>query len=47
MLYIGVPQPILFSGFSGRKGLSGMGKISTLGVLRLRAAKRYVTRYNL
>jgi hypothetical protein len=32
-----VPQQILFSGFGGRKGPSSMGKISTAGVLRLRA----------
>ena len=32
------------TGFGGRKGPSGMGKISTLGVLRLRAIKRCVTR---
>jgi hypothetical protein len=32
-----VPQPILFSGFGGRKGPSSMGKISTAEVLRLRA----------
>jgi hypothetical protein len=31
------PQQILFSGFGGRKAPSSMGKISTLGVLRLRA----------
>jgi hypothetical protein len=30
-------QQILFSGLGGRKDLSSMGKISTLGVLRLRA----------
>jgi hypothetical protein len=30
---------ILFSGFGGRKGPNSMGKISTLGVLRLRAIK--------
>jgi hypothetical protein len=29
----------LFSGFGGRKGPSGMGKISTAGVLRLRATR--------
>jgi len=32
-----VPQQILFSGFGGRKVPSGMGKVSTAGVLRLRA----------
>jgi hypothetical protein len=32
-----VPQQILFSGFGGRKDPSSMGKISTAGVLRLRA----------
>jgi hypothetical protein len=32
-----VPQQILFSGFGGRKGSSSIGKISTAGVLRLRA----------
>ena len=32
-----VPQQILFSGFGGRKAPSSMGKISTAGVLRLRA----------
>jgi predicted GIY-YIG superfamily endonuclease len=35
---------ILFSGFGGRKGPNSMGKISTFGVLRLRATKRCVTR---
>jgi hypothetical protein len=35
---------ILFSGFGGRKASNSMGKISTLGVLRLRAIKRRVTR---
>jgi putative endonuclease len=34
----------LFSGFGGRKGPNSMGKISTLGALRLRATKRRVTR---
>jgi hypothetical protein len=33
-----VPQQILFSGFGGGKGPSGMGKIRTAAVLRLRAA---------
>jgi hypothetical protein len=32
------------AGFGGRKAPSGMGKISTLEVLRLRAIKRCVTR---
>jgi len=32
-----VPQQLLFSGFGGRKGTSSMGKISTVGILRLRA----------
>ena len=32
------------AGFGGRKGPNSMGKISTLGVLRLRATKRCVTR---
>ena len=32
-----VPQQILVAGFSGRKAPSSMGKISALGVLRLRA----------
>jgi len=32
-----VTQPILFSGFGGRKAPSSMGKISIAGVLRLRA----------
>jgi hypothetical protein len=32
-----VPQQFLLSGFGGRKGTSSMGKISTVGVLRLRA----------
>jgi hypothetical protein len=31
------PRQILFLGFDGRKGLSTMGKVSTAGVLRLRA----------
>jgi hypothetical protein len=31
-------------GARDRKGLSSLGKISILGVLRLRATKRYVTR---
>jgi putative SOS response-associated peptidase YedK len=35
---------ILFSGFGGRKAPNGMGEISTLEVLRLRAIKRFVTR---
>jgi len=35
---------ILFSGFGGRKAPNSMGKISTLGVLRLRATKHCVTR---
>jgi hypothetical protein len=39
-----VPQQDLFSGFGGRKGPNSMGKISTFGVLRLRATKRCVTR---
>ena len=33
------PSKILFSGFGGRKAPNSMGKISTLGVLRLRAIK--------
>jgi hypothetical protein len=33
----GVSQQNLFSGFGGRKAPSSMGKISTAGVLRLRA----------
>ena len=33
-------RKILFSGFGGRKGPNRMGKISILGVLRLRATKR-------
>jgi hypothetical protein len=37
-------RKILFSGFGGRKGSNSMGKIGTLGVLRLRATKRCVTR---
>jgi putative endonuclease len=37
-------QRILFSCFGGRKAPSRMGNISTAGVLRLRAAKRCVTR---
>jgi hypothetical protein len=32
------------AGFGGRKAPSSMGKISTLGVLRLRATKRCVMR---
>jgi hypothetical protein len=32
-----VTQPILFSGFGGRKAPSSLGKISTAEVLRLRA----------
>jgi hypothetical protein len=35
---------ILFSGFGGRKGTNGTCKISTFGVLRLRATKRCFTR---
>jgi hypothetical protein len=35
---------ILFSGLGGRKAPNSMGRISILGVLRLRAIKRRVTR---
>ena len=40
----GYRSKILFSGFGGRKAPNSMGKVSTLGVLRLRAIKRCVTR---
>jgi predicted GIY-YIG superfamily endonuclease len=40
----GYRSKILFSGFGGRKAPNSMGKISSLGVLRLRATKRCVTR---
>ena len=40
----GYRSKILFSGFGGRKGPNSMGEISILGVLRLRAIKRCVTR---
>jgi hypothetical protein len=40
----GYRSKLLLSGFGGRKGPNSMGKISTLGVLRLRATKRCVTR---
>jgi hypothetical protein len=39
-----IARKILFSGFGGRKGLNSMGKLSILGVLRLRAMKCCVTR---
>jgi hypothetical protein len=39
-----VPQQGPVSGFGGRKAPSSMGTISTVGVLRLRAFKRCVTR---
>ena len=32
-----IPQQLLFSGLGGRKAPNSMGKISTVGVLRLRA----------
>jgi hypothetical protein len=40
----GYRSKILFSGFGSRKAPNSMGKIGTLGVLRLRAIKRCVTR---
>jgi hypothetical protein len=40
----GYRSKILFTGFGGGKGPNSMGKMSTVGVLRLRAIKRCVTR---